>query len=77
MTSEEASTRAVRSTFFVSASAIFFLKFQDSYQKVYLHDSRRQNDQKNSYLNIDFENGNSVIKKWLNTRENNLFTRTL
>ena len=49
----------------MSVTTIFFFR---AYRKGYLHDSRRENDQKNSYLNIDFENGNCVIKRWFNTR---------
>jgi len=62
------SVGAVRNTFFWWYQPIFFFWFQDSYRKGYLHDSRRENDQKNSYLNIDFENGNCVIKRWFYTR---------
>ena len=68
----------MRSTFFLRRqSQIFFFGSQDSYRQGYLHDLRRENDQKNSCLNKDFENGDFVFKKWFNTRVNNLFTGSL
>ena len=52
--------------FFCGVSRKFFFWSQDSYRQGYLHDLRRENDQKNSYLDKDFENGDFVLKKsWL------------
>jgi hypothetical protein len=78
MTSAEALGRSRAEHFFLRRQPqIFFFGSQDSYRQGYLHDLRRENDQKNSSLNQHFENGNWVIKKWFNTPVNNLFTGSL
>ena len=69
MTSEE-TLRSEHILVAASAANLFFGS-QDSYRQGYLHDLRRENDQKNSCLNKDFENGDFVLKKWFNTRVNN------
>ena len=66
----------VRSTFFSGVNRHFFLDFKIPIGKGTFTIWGGKMIRKIVYFNIDFENGNCVVKKWFNTRVNNLFTRS-
>ena len=66
----------MRSTFVSAPVALFFLDFKIPIGKGTFTIGGGKMIRKKVYLNIDFENGNCVMKKWFITRVNNLFTRS-